>query len=119
MKRNSFPKCRKAPFAVVLCSLLLAACVSEEGIEYDIPAGEQVQDLQLQIDADGTPVLLVGEGMFYTTKARLEPWDVKYSQPNVQSVALTRTAGGWKRHPFRNVKRNWQTQSMLVRNAED
>lgn len=116
MKPNTPPRFRKAPFSVVLLSLLLASCTSEDGHEYDVPAGEQVQKLKLEVDADGTPVLVAEVAMFYTTKARLQTWEPKYIQANTQSIAYTGTAGGWKKHPFRNI--GWSGLSQLVRNAK-
>lgn len=102
-----------------LLAPLLASCTSDEGTEYDIPAGEQVQDLRLEIDADGTPVLLAEVNMFYATNAVLQPWESRYMLANTQSVAYSGTAGGWKRHPFRNLQRYWETRSMLVRNPKE
>jgi hypothetical protein len=114
MTGNTFPMPRKAPFAVVLLALILSSCLSQEGSEYDVPAGEMVQKLQLRIDADGTPVLLAEVAMFYGTKARLQPWESPYIQANVQTIAYTRTAGGWNKHAFRNVKRDGILGSVLV-----
>ena len=119
MTEKPFPMLRIAPFAVVLLALILSSCLSGEGSEYDVPAGEMVQKLQLQIDADGTPVLLADVAMFYGTKARLQPWESPYSLANVQTIAFTRTAGGWNKHAFRNVRREGSLSSLLIRNHKE
>lgn len=104
---------------MVLSALILSSCLSEEGGEYDVPAGEMVQKLQLQIDADGTPVLLAEVAMFYGTKAPLQSWENPYIQRNVQAIAYTRTVGGWTKHPFRNVRQDGNLTSLLVRDYQE
>ncbi len=97
---------------------MLFACTQEDGPAFDIPAGEELQGIQLELDADGTPHILSQVGMFYTTMADLPVWESRYNLSNVQSVVFSKDAGVWKRHGFRNLQAPGGTRSLLVRNAD-
>jgi hypothetical protein len=114
---NPLPKSGRAPCAVVLSAILLIACTGEDGPTFEIPAGERLQSIQLELDADGTPHILAQVGMYYSTTDELPVWQSRYNLSNIQSVVFSRQAGEWKRHGFRNLQDNQSARSALARNA--
>jgi hypothetical protein len=97
--------------------LLLCGCTTDDGPEYDIPAGERVLSAQLEADADGSPMILAEVGMYYGTRDKLQQWDPKYKLSNMQSILFTKRNGKWSSHPFRNLQEPYGPQALFARNG--
>ncbi|HKP97907.1 MAG TPA: hypothetical protein VJ385_19380 [Fibrobacteria bacterium] len=102
---------------MVLASLGLGACSSPDEPEYDVPERSRILGAQLEVDADGTPVVIAQVGMNYGTQAPRGEWDPAYVTRNVETVVYAGTGGAWKAHPFRNLQRSYEGRPLLVRNA--
>lgn len=103
---------------MVIAGALLSGCIAEDGPEYDVPARKQFSDAQLEVDADGSLVILAGVNLNYGTKAKLDRYDQKYRTPNVETVIYTGEAGAWESHPFRNLQPGYGSKSFLARNGK-
>jgi hypothetical protein len=101
----------------LLAGLLLWGCSTEDGPEYDIPAGQRILFAQLETDADGTPLILAEVGMYYGTHDKREEWEPEINLSNAQSILFSKRGGTWSPHPFRNLQNGYSVQSMLARNA--
>lgn len=99
-----------------LAALALASCTTEDGPVYDVPAREQVSWLGLEIDADGSPVILAQINMFYTTADQRGEYDPRYNPINSQTVLYSKSSGSWKNRPFRNLTAPYNNSPLLVRN---
>jgi hypothetical protein len=104
--------------AAAWIGLALASCTTEEGPVYDVRAREQAGWLTLDIDNDGTPLILAQINMYYATTAKLGEWDPLYNSINSQTVLFAKTAGGWKSHGFRNLGEQWSNTPLLIRNEK-
>ena len=93
----------------------MLGCTQYEDHEYDIPAGEQVGSVALEIDADGTPVILADVQMFYATRESLETWESPIQVSDIQSIAYSRDTGVWRKYGFRNLQYGFSGKSMLLR----
>ncbi len=103
---------------MVIAALLLSGCFSEDGPEYDIPARKQFARAQLELDADGSPVILAEVVLNYGTKAKLGKYDPKYRSLNTETFVYTGGNGVWKGQGFRNLQTWFDGSSFLARNGK-
>ncbi len=104
--------------ASLIFAVLVMGCTTEDGPEYDVPARRQVGNLQMDVDADGTPVILADIAMNFGTTEKRREWDPLFMNRNTQTVAYTLAAGKWESHGFRNLTTQYVSEPFLARNAE-
>ena len=102
----------------MVLALLPLACTTDDGPEYDVPVRNQVISAQLELDADGSPLILAEVAMYYGTKAKLGEFDPKYKSLNAQAVLYSAANGTWSGHSFRNLASPYNGSSFLARNAK-
>ncbi len=89
---------------MVIAALILLACSTEDGPEYDVFAGLIVTSAQLEINGDGTPLIMAQVAMFYGTRSKLRQYDPKYQLRNMETRIYTLKNGVWNSFGFRNLQ---------------
>lgn len=103
---KSFPRMLRhlcLPFA-----LSLAGCFGAEPDDspYTVPRGEAFESLQLELDQDGTPIILAQAGMYMAHKdpAPDNPEENRVWAHNFRSILLRRSEGSWSATNFKNLQ---------------
>lgn len=109
---------RPLRLACVLASAtLVTACFYGGGEDnpYTVPAGEKIESVQLEIEPDGTPILLARVAMAYRHQKPVYEWDTVPQTRNLQSIAFRRMTGGWSATSFKNLQENTSSLPFLLR----
>lgn len=118
------PKSLKTRFLGPGClgSLLLVGCFGSEPDDspYTLPRGEFFHSIQLEIEPDGTPLILsqVGMLMAHNDPDPEIPHDFQVSAQNFRSIIHRRSTGGWSATAFKNLQEYPNAFPTLIPDAE-
>ncbi len=110
-----------APRSLFLAGVLAAiaslqACFNSGETEspYTVPAGESLQNIQLETEADGTILVLAQASMYFSHEDPQDDFDRIPRSRNLQTYAYRRSKGVWTATPFKNLQRNPNAFPVLI-----
>jgi hypothetical protein len=105
-----------------LGALALLGCFGSEPDDspYTVHRGESIESIQLEIEPDGTPVImsLVGMYMAHNNPHPDNPWEFQVSPQNFRSVLHRRSTGGWSATDFKNLQNSPGSLPTLIPDPE-
>lgn len=120
--RFSFPRPRPvlALAGAMAASLGLQGCFESAEVDspYSVPAGKSIETARLEIEPDGTVLILAQAGMFYSHKQPLTEEEKIPQLRNLESIVYRRTAGGWSATSFKNLQSNSNSLPILIPDAQ-
>lgn len=92
--------------AALLACALLQGCFSSEGVDspYTIPAGEEFETLEMEVEPDGTVLLVVRVAMYYGHNDSTQADFTSPQMRNKHTIVYRRSAGVWSATPFKNLQ---------------
>lgn len=101
-------------------SLGLQGCFESAEVDspYSVPAGKTIESARLEIEPDGTVLILAQAGMFYSHKQPLTEEEKIPQLRNLESIVYRRTAGGWSATSFKNLQSNSNSLPILIPDAQ-
>lgn len=92
----------------ISAACLLQACFVGGAYDspYTVPAGESFDALHLEVEEDGTVLLLAQTAMYFGHEDPQTFWDSVPQRRNYQTILLRRSEGVWSEKPFKNLQRD-------------
>lgn len=113
---KSLPTLRLAP--ACLGALVLIGCFGSEPDDspYTLPRGESVESIQLEIEPDGTRLIMSQVGMYmaHNDPDPADPWSYQVYAHNFRSILHRRSTGGWSATAFKNLQPNASAFPTLI-----
>lgn len=102
-----FPAFRNASSRGAALAVPLLACLALQGCfspveepEYNVKKGEMISGFDMEVEPDGSILLLAQIGMYYSREGA--PSD--YELSNLHTVLFRRAKGAWSATPFKNLQ---------------
>ena len=119
---SSFRKFRRGlALAAAMAALAgLQGCfeTADEDSPYSIPKGQSIDGAQLEIEPDGTVLLLAKVAMYYAHANPLNEWEREPQMRNIESVMYRRTEGGWSATSFKNLQNQANALPIMIPDAQ-
>lgn len=94
-------------FQLLLAAAGLPGCFGggEDADPYTLPKGEILANPSLEVEPDGSVLLLAQSRMLYAHNNPVEEWDRGIRSRNRHSILYRRSNGSWNATPFKNLQR--------------